>query len=142
MEECRMVTERKDPATLHACSASHVECRMVTERKDPATLHACSASHVECRMVTERKDPATLHAMRFPGESTEYRAARDRLLREEAALRRHIEEVAALRRGLPLGGPVAEDYVFEEGSADLDDVSNVRKVRLSDLFERGKNTLV
>ncbi len=93
-------------------------------------------------MVTERKDPATLHAMRFPGESTEYRAARDRLLREEAALRRHIEEVAALRRGLPLGGPVAEDYVFEEGSADLDDVSNVRKVRLSDLFERGKNTLV
>jgi predicted dithiol-disulfide oxidoreductase (DUF899 family) len=93
-------------------------------------------------MATERKDPTTLHAMRFPGESADYRAARDRLLREEAALRRHIEDVAALRRGLPLGGPVADDYVFEEGSADLDDVSTVREVRLSNLFERGKNTLV
>jgi predicted dithiol-disulfide oxidoreductase (DUF899 family) len=93
-------------------------------------------------MSTERKDQAALHAIRFPGESAEYRAARDRLLREEAALRRHIEEVAALRRALPFGGAVAEDYVFEEGSADLDDVGTVRKVRLSELFERGKDTLV
>jgi predicted dithiol-disulfide oxidoreductase (DUF899 family) len=93
-------------------------------------------------MSTERKDPSTLHAMRFPGESAEYRAARERLLREEAALRRHIEEVAALRRALPLGGAVPEDYVFEEGSAELEDVGTVRKVRLSDLFEHGKNTLV
>jgi predicted dithiol-disulfide oxidoreductase (DUF899 family) len=80
--------------------------------------------------------------MRFPGESAEYRAARDRLLREEVELRRRIEEVAALRRALPLGGPVAEDYVFEEGAAELDDVGTLRKVRLSDLFERGKDTLV
>ena len=93
-------------------------------------------------MSTDRKDSSTLHSMRFPGESGEYRAARDRLLREEVALRRHIEEVAALRRALPPGGPVAEDYVFEEGAADFDDVGTVRKVRLSDLFERGKDTLV
>lgn len=93
-------------------------------------------------MSTDPKTPSTLHSMRFPGESAEYRAARDRLLRDEAALRRHIEEVAALRRALPLGGPVAEDYVFEEGAAELDDVGTVRKVRLSDLFERGKDTLV
>ena len=83
-------------------------------------------------MAAKRKEPSPLHEMRFPGESADYRAARDRLLHEEAALRRHIEEVAALRRSLPLGGPVAEDYVFEEGAADLDDATTVRKVRLSD----------
>jgi predicted dithiol-disulfide oxidoreductase (DUF899 family) len=93
-------------------------------------------------MSTDRKGSSTLHSMRFPGESGEYRAARDRLLREEVALRRHIEEVAALRRALPLGGPVAEDYVFEEGAAELDEVGTVRRVRLSDLFERGNHTLV
>jgi predicted dithiol-disulfide oxidoreductase (DUF899 family) len=93
-------------------------------------------------MSTERKDLPTQHSMRFPGESAEYRAARDRLLQEEAALRRHVEEVAALRRSLPLGGTVAEDYVFEEGAAELDNVGTVRNVRLSELFERGKDTLV
>ena len=93
-------------------------------------------------MSTDREDSSTLHSMRFPGESGEYREARDRLLREEVALRRHIEEVAARRRALPLGGPVAEDYVFEEGAAELDDVGTVRRVQLSDLFERGKDTLV
>jgi predicted dithiol-disulfide oxidoreductase (DUF899 family) len=93
-------------------------------------------------MSTERKDLPTLHSMRFPGESAEYRTARDRLLQEEAALRRHVDEVAALRRSLPLGGTVAEDYVFEEGAAELDNVGTVRNVRLSALFERGKDTLV
>lgn len=93
-------------------------------------------------MSIDREDSSTLHSMRFPGESGEYREARDRLLREEVALRRHIEEVAARRRALPLGGPAAEDYVFEEGAAELDDVGTVRRVQLSDLFERGKDTLV
>jgi predicted dithiol-disulfide oxidoreductase (DUF899 family) len=93
-------------------------------------------------MSTERKDLPTLHSVRFPGESAEYRTARDRLLQEEAALRRHVDEVAALRRSLPLGGTVAEDYVFEEGAAELDNVGTVRNVRLSELFERGKDTLV
>jgi predicted dithiol-disulfide oxidoreductase (DUF899 family) len=93
-------------------------------------------------MSTDQKDASALHSMRCPGESPEYRAARDRLLREETALRGHIEEVAALRRALPVGGPVPEDYVFEEGAAELDDVRTVRSVRLSDLFEQGKDTLV
>jgi predicted dithiol-disulfide oxidoreductase (DUF899 family) len=93
-------------------------------------------------MSTDEKNASALHSTRFPCESAEYRAARDRLLREEAALRRHVEEVAALRRALPPGGPVPEDYVFEEGAAELDDVRTVRRVRLSDLFERGKDTLV
>ncbi|CAN7152270.1 DUF899 domain-containing protein [Trinickia sp. LjRoot230] len=50
---------------------------------------------------------------RFPGESPEYRAARNALLEAEIELRRHIERVAAQRRALPLGGPIPEDYRFE-----------------------------
>ena len=48
----------------------------------------------------------------FPGESAEYRAARDRLLEQEIELRRATEAVAAARRELPPGGVVPEDYVF------------------------------
>ena len=40
----------------------------------------------------------------FPNESAEYRAARDKLLRREVALRREMEAVAAERRALPPGG--------------------------------------
>ena len=70
--------------------------------------------------------------MRFPNETAAYRRARDELLDAEKSLRKLIEQVAALRRRLPPGGEVPEDYVFEglEG-----------KVRLSQLFERG-DTLV
>jgi predicted dithiol-disulfide oxidoreductase (DUF899 family) len=46
----------------------------------------------------------------FPGESTEYRTARDELLRRELDLRRATEAVAAARRALPPGGEVAQDY--------------------------------
>jgi predicted dithiol-disulfide oxidoreductase (DUF899 family) len=75
---------------------------------------------------------------RFPGESTEYREARDRLLEAEIELRRAIEAVAAQRRELPPGGEVPEDYVFEEAGAD----GGTREVRLSELFAPGKDTLV
>ena len=50
--------------------------------------------------------------IRFPGESAEYRAARDRLLEREIELRRAMEAVAAARRALPPGGAVPEDYVL------------------------------
>jgi hypothetical protein len=40
-------------------------------------------------------------ALTFPGESDEYRAARDRLLEQEIELRRAMEAVAAARRELP-----------------------------------------
>ena len=49
----------------------------------------------------------------FPGESPEYRTARDRLLAAEIELRRQTESVAALRRELPPGGAPRDDYVFE-----------------------------
>jgi predicted dithiol-disulfide oxidoreductase (DUF899 family) len=51
--------------------------------------------------------------LRFPGESAQYRRARNALLAEEIELRRHIERVAAQRRALPPGGEVPQDYVFK-----------------------------
>lgn len=73
---------------------------------------------------------------RFPGESAEYRLARDRLLEAEVDLRRAIERVAAQRRALPPGGAIPEDYVFAEAAGE------VRSVRFSELFAPGKDTLV
>jgi predicted dithiol-disulfide oxidoreductase (DUF899 family) len=80
-----------------------------------------------------------LHDARFPGESSEYRRARDELLEAELELRRQVEAVAAQRRALPLGGAVESDYVFEEWDPS---VGNVRQVRFAELFERGKDSLV
>jgi len=73
----------------------------------------------------------------LPGESREYRAARDRLLEREIELRREMEAVAALRRELPAGGPVETDYVFDGEGAD----GAPAEVRLSELFEPGKDSL-
>ena len=81
------------------------------------------------------------HSFRFPGESDSYRRARNRLLQAEIEMRRRVEEVAALRRQLPLGAEIPEDYVFEEGSADLNAPHTVRQVPLSELFQPGKDTL-
>lgn len=72
--------------------------------------------------------------VRFPGESPEYRAARDDLTKAETELTRRIEEVAAQRRNLPPGGVVPEDYTFAEGPADLHVDGPTREVRLSGLF--------
>ena len=83
----------------------------------------------------------SFHSQRFPGESAAYRNARNQLLEAEIALRKSIEEVAALRRKLPPGGAVPEDYVFEEGAADLSDAKTAHKTRLSELFSLGKDTL-
>ena len=77
-------------------------------------------------------------AITFPGETTEYREARDRLLARELELRRAIEAVAAARRALPAGGPVSQDYAFRGLGPD----GRETDVRLSELFEDGKDTLV
>ena len=82
-----------------------------------------------------------LHDVRFPNEPAGYREARDELLQAEMELRRRTEQVAALRRTLPLGGDAAQDYAFEEGGASLDDDQSVRTVRLSELFG-DKDTLI
>jgi predicted dithiol-disulfide oxidoreductase (DUF899 family) len=74
----------------------------------------------------------------FPGESAEYRAARDRLLEQEIELRRAMEAVAVARRRLPPGGVVPEDYVFRGRGPDGDPTD----VRLSELFAPGKDSLM
>jgi len=74
----------------------------------------------------------------FPNESDEYRKARNDLLKAEDALREQTEAVAALRRKLPLGGLVKEDYVFDEMGSD----GNVTQVTLSELFAPEKDSLL
>jgi predicted dithiol-disulfide oxidoreductase (DUF899 family) len=74
----------------------------------------------------------------FPGESIEYRTARDRLLEQEIELRRTMEAVAAARRQLPPGGAVPEDYVFQGAGAD----GRPSDVRLSELFAPDRDSLV
>jgi len=79
---------------------------------------------------------------RFPGESDEYHAARKELLKAELELIEQVESVAEMRRNLPAGGEIPEDYVFEEGAADLRDTRTVHQVHLSELFSPGKDTLI
>ena len=74
----------------------------------------------------------------LPGESEEYRAARDRLLDQEIELRGAMEAVAAARRELPPGGRVPRDYVFQGAGADEAPVD----LRLSELFAPDKDSLV
>ena len=70
---------------------------------------------------------------KYPNESAEYRAARNELLIAETELREKIEAVAALRRAMPLGGEIPEDYVFMNREN--------QRVKLSDLFA-GHDTLL
>lgn len=70
--------------------------------------------------------------VRFPGESEDYRKQREVLLDAELALRAQIEQVARLRRGLPLGGRVA-DYEFDSAGGT---------VRLSELFGEHETLIV
>ena len=77
-------------------------------------------------------------AIAFPGESAEYRAARNRLLEQEFELRRAMEAVVAARRRLPPGGVVSQDYVFQGQGLG----GGPAEVRLSELFAPGKDSLL
>jgi predicted dithiol-disulfide oxidoreductase (DUF899 family) len=74
-------------------------------------------------------------AITFANESEDYRAARNRLLEDEIALRRRMEALAARRRDLPQGPPIAEDYAFEPADGG-------KLVRLSELFRPDNDTLL
>ena len=76
-----------------------------------------------------------IHEKNFPGESDEYREARDNLLEAEMALRKQVEAVAEMRRGLPAGGAISEDYEFVECGSNA-------SVKLSEFFSEGKNSLI
>lgn len=82
------------------------------------------------------------HDYHLPGESEEYRKARNELLSAELDLIEQVEAVAAMRRALPAGGEPPKDYEFEEGPADLRDTRTINKVKLSELFADGKDTLI
>ena len=81
--------------------------------------------------------PQALQHIHFPNESPQYRRARNALLEQEMELRRQVERVAAQRRALPPGGAIPEDYVFEAAGAG----GKPKRVRLSELFAPGKDTL-
>jgi predicted dithiol-disulfide oxidoreductase (DUF899 family) len=74
----------------------------------------------------------------FPNESPEYRKARDELLAAENALRQQTEDVAVMRRNLPPGGAIGEDYVFDEIGPD----GGVKQTKLSELFAAGRDSLM
>jgi predicted dithiol-disulfide oxidoreductase (DUF899 family) len=66
-------------------------------------------------------------SLSFPNESAEYRQARTKLLAEEIELRRQIQRVAEMRRGMP-PGPEAKDYRFLDADG--------KEHRFADLFGR------
>lgn len=76
--------------------------------------------------------------MAFPNESPAYRDARNALLDAEMALRRQTEAVAEMRRALPPGGEVPQDYEFERIGAHF----QPEKVKLSELFGERKTLLL
>ena len=78
---------------------------------------------------------------RMHGESEAYRQARDALLEAEIALRDQREAVAAQRRKLPRDTAI-DDYVFQEGPADLDLDGPVSEIRLSDLLGDSDQPLI
>lgn len=69
----------------------------------------------------------------YPNESQDYRSKRRALLTAERALRDQVEDVAKLRRALPTGGVLPQDYSFTA----LDG----RPTALSALFSENSNTL-
>jgi predicted dithiol-disulfide oxidoreductase (DUF899 family) len=84
----------------------------------------------------------TLRQTRLSNESAEYRARREELRLAEIDLMQRRERVAELRRRLPLGATV-QDYVFQEGPADLNaGDSPTRSVRLSELFSGPDRSVV
>ena len=50
----------------------------------------------------------------FPGESSQYREAREALLAEEIEFRRHLTRLAEQRRALPPGPVIEKNYRFKD----------------------------
>lgn len=86
----------------------------------------------ETQTPVPARELAATNKAHFPNESGDYRTARNALLVAEIELRRQVERVAAMRRSLPPGGTVPQDFEF---------VSERGPVRLSTLFGN-KDTLL
>src|SRR3982074_400617 len=84
----------------------------------------------------------TFRQTNLTNESGEYLAKREELRLAEIELMRQRERVAELRRHLPQGAAL-QNYVFEEGPANLDaGDAPTRTVRLSELFTGPNRSLV
>jgi predicted dithiol-disulfide oxidoreductase (DUF899 family) len=104
---------------------------------DPVSKPSPIRSGVDERGREQPAGKENMMSVAFPGESVEYREARNRLLAQEIELRRITEAVAAARRELPPGGPT-NNYVFQESAQD----GTPTEVRLSELFASGRDSLV
>jgi len=83
-----------------------------------------------------------LQLTRLRNESAEYVARREELRLAEIELMRQRERVAEMRCCLPAGA-VVEDYMFQEGPADLEaGDAPIATVRLSDLFSGPNRSVV
>lgn len=60
---------------------------------------------------------ATYAKTHFPGASSEYKAARRKLLAEEIEVRRHLTRVSEQRRALPPGPVITKNYRFKDEQA-------------------------
>ena len=74
------------------------------------------------------------HEFRYPNETEDYRVARNALLKAERKHRQQTEELARMRRSLPLGGTVPEDYLFVDRHGE--------NVSMSELFGPDHDVLV
>ena len=84
----------------------------------------------------------TFRQTNLTNESDDYLSKREELRLAEIELMRQRERVAELRRHLPQG-PANQDYVFEEGPANLDGGDTpARSVSLSELFIMPDRALV
>src|SRR5437764_3600207 len=84
----------------------------------------------------------TLRQTNLPNESVDYLTKREELRLAEIELMRQRERVAELRRRLPEGA-IVDDYVFEEGPANLGaGDAPIQTVRLSELFTGPDRSLV
>jgi predicted dithiol-disulfide oxidoreductase (DUF899 family) len=84
----------------------------------------------------------TYRQTNLANESTAYLSKREELRLAEIDLMHQRERVAALRRELPQGAPI-EDYLFQEGPANLDAGDDpVHPLRLSELFSAPNRSLV
>ncbi len=84
----------------------------------------------------------TLRQTNLTNEPADYLTKREELRLAEIELMRQSERVAELRRRLPQGA-IIDDYVFEEGPANLNAGDTpIRTVRLSELFTSKDRSLV
>src|SRR5450631_4768693 len=90
------------------------------------------------RLNPSCEEETNMSELRYPNESTEYRDARDSLLKDERELVDKVKSVAAKRRNLPTGGQLKEDYVFQWAN----DGKVGQSVKFSELFGDKKTLLL